>query len=57
MDKGILSIKIMILGAVLFLCGCEFAFANSLPAVLAFMAGPVLMLIGLLAGNRREAKV
>ncbi|MCI8910171.1 MAG: hypothetical protein HFG09_05780 [Oscillibacter sp.] len=57
MDKGILSIKIMILGAVLFLCGCEFAFANSLPAVLAFMAGPVLMLIGLLVGNRREAKV
>lgn len=55
MDKGILSIKIMILGAVIFLAGWEFAFDGSLPATIAFMiAGPVVMLIGLLMGNRKK---
>ena len=54
MDKSILSVKIMILGATLFLAGEEFLYDNSLPATLAFMAGPVILLIGLLMGNRKK---
>ena len=55
MDKGILSVKIMILGAVIFLAGWELAFDGSLPATIAFMiAGPAVMLIGLLMGNRKK---
>lgn len=55
MDRGILSIKVMILGAVIFLAGWEFAFDGSLPATIAFMiAGPVVMLIGLLMGNKKK---
>ena len=56
MDKGVLSIKIMLLGAVMFLAGCIFAYANSLLAVLAFITGPVVMLTGLLMGNRKKEK-
>lgn len=56
MDKGILSIKIMILGAVLFLAGWQFAFDNSMAATIAFMTGPVVMLVGLLTGNRKREK-
>ena len=37
MDKGILSIKIMILGAVIFLAGWKHALDGSLAATLAFM--------------------
>ncbi|MCI8715452.1 MAG: LPXTG cell wall anchor domain-containing protein [Oscillospiraceae bacterium] len=57
MDNGILSLKIMILGAVIFLAGWEFAFDGSLPATAAFMiVGPAVMLIGLLMGNRKKRK-
>lgn len=56
MDKGILSIKIMILGAVLFLAGWQFALDGSTAATIAFMTGPVVMLIGLLMGNRKKEK-
>jgi len=52
MDKGILSIKIMILGAVVFLCGCEFSDWNSAIPVLALLGGIIMMLAGLLMGNR-----
>ena len=45
----------MILGAVIFLAGWELAFDGSLPATIAFMiAGPAVMLIGLLMGNRKK---
>ena len=55
MDKGILSIKVMILGAVIFLAGWEFAYDSKELATLAFMAvGPALMLFGMLMGNRKE---
>ena len=56
MDMGILSIKLMILGGVLFLAGWQFALDGSLAATLAFLAGPVVVLIGLLMGNRRKAR-
>jgi len=52
MDKGILSIKIMILGAVIFLFGCEFSDWNSAIPVLALLGGIIVMLAGLLMGNR-----
>ena len=55
MDKGILSIKNMILGAVIFLAGWKHALDGSLAATLAFMiVGPAVMLAGLLIGNRKE---
>lgn len=54
MDKGILSVKIMILGAVMFLAGNEFIYDGNLIATLAWMAGPVIMLVGLLLGNRKK---
>ena len=56
MDKGILSIKIMILGAVVFLAGWKFAFDGSTAATLALITGPVIMLAGLLMGNRKKEK-
>ena len=57
MDKSIFSIKVMILGAVIFLAGWEFAFDSNLPATIAFMiAGPAVMLAGLLMGNRKKIK-
>ncbi len=52
MDKGILSIKIMILGAVVFLFGCEFSDWNSAAPVFAILGGVAVMLAGLLMGNR-----
>ncbi len=57
MDRGILSIKIMLLGAVIFLAGWKFSLDGSLLATLAFMiAGPAMILIGLLMGNRKRGK-
>jgi len=52
MDKDILSVKIMILGAVVFLFGCEFSDWNSAVPVFALIGGVILMLAGLLMGNR-----
>jgi len=54
MDKGILSIKIMILGAVVFLYGCEFSDWNSAVPVFALTGGIIVMLAGLLMGNRNR---
>jgi len=56
MDKGILSIKIMILGAVIFLCGCEFSDWNSAAPVFAILGGMIVMLAGLLMGNRNRKR-
>ena len=57
MDKGVLSIKIMLLGAVIFLAGWKFSHDGSLAAVAAFMiVGPAMMLVGLLMGNQKKAK-
>ncbi len=54
MDKGILSVKIMILGAVIFLFGCEFSDWNSAIPVFALIGGIIVMLAGLLMGNRNR---
>lgn len=57
MGKGILSIKIMLLGAVIFLAGWKYCTDGSLAATLAFMVvGPAVMLLGLLIGNSKKEK-
>ena len=57
MDKGILSIKIMLLRAVIFLAGWKYCTDGSLAATLAFMVvGPADMLRGLLIGNAKNEK-
>ena len=56
MDKGILSLKIMILGAVVFLAGCMFIDRNSALPLLSILVGPVIMLAGLLMGNRNKTR-
>ena len=52
MEKGILSVKIMIVGAVLFLYGCEVREWDSAVPLLTIAAGLVLLLAGLVMGGR-----
>ena len=56
MDKGILSLKIMLLGAVVFLVGCMFIDRNSALPLLSILVGPVIMLAGLLMGTRNKTR-
>ncbi|MEY8387649.1 hypothetical protein AALC17_10200 [Oscillospiraceae bacterium 38-13] len=52
MNKAILSIKLMLLGGVLFLFGCIFIEWNSAIPLLTIFAGLPLLLAGLLMGNK-----